>query len=284
MKFYYIILLFVSISSYSQSYEELKKNNEQLKRENKQLNKDIQERIKELDGLSKENELIKVDIDNTKKDVEALLIDLENTFKTIATEKKIHLLSDLYKNYFLDLNISDENFEIIHSTLDLDLKNVNSEKPKKIEDFELNSKVFLVANQPINKVNDKLFLVNSKNLILNYKFLLLKEENDTLNNIVTKITRGSGINLQLELSSKEKNISFSSLLELAKNNTINKSYKISLIGIKDDLIKKALNQGEFTIENYPKIIAEIDTIIQKLTETTILDPEPIKKNTHSINQ
>ncbi|MVO09330.1 hypothetical protein GOQ30_09185 [Flavobacterium sp. TP390] len=262
----------------------MKKNNEQLKRENKQLNKDIQERIKELDTLSKENELIKADIDNTKKDVEALFIDLENTFKTIATEKKIHLLSDLYKNYFLDLNISEENFEIIHSTLDLDLKNVNSEKPKKIEDFELKSKVFLVANQPINKVNDKLFLVNSKNLILNYKFLLLKEENDTLNNIVTKITRGSGINLQLELSSKEKNISFSSLLELAKNNTINKSYKISLIGIKDDLIKKVITEGEFTIENYPKIIAEIDTIIQKLTETTILYPEPIKKNVHSINQ
>jgi len=279
MKFYYIILLFVSISSYSQSYEELKINNEQLKRENKQLNEDIQERIKELDALSKENELIKVDIDNTKKDVEALLMDLENTLKTIVTEKKIHNLSDLCKNYFLNLNISDENFEIIDSKLDLNIINTIpiSGELKNIEDFENKNKVFLVSDHLINNVNGKLFLENNKNknIILNYKFLLLIEDSDTLKNKVRKVTWGSGINLQIELSSKEKSISISSLLELAENNKVDKHYSISTIGLGSKFDKKKFSSGQFTILTYPEILGEMDKIIQSISETPKLVPELI---------
>ncbi|WP_445457508.1 hypothetical protein [Flavobacterium sp. HNIBRBA15423] len=279
MKFYYIILLFVSISSYSQSCEELKKINEQLKRENKQLNEDIQERIKELDAFSKENELIRVDINNMHSEMESLLIDLENTIKTAATEKKIHNLSDLCKNYFLNLNISDENFEIIDAKLALDIINTipTTGELKNIEDFENKNKVFLVSDHLINNVNGKLFLENNKNknIILNYKFLLLIEESDTLKNKVRKVTWGSGINLQIELSSKEKSISISSLLELTKNDKVDKRYTISQIGLGSEFYKKKYSSGEFTIMTYSEILKEIDTIIRNLSETTKLVPELI---------
>lgn len=235
-----------------------------------------------MDTFSKAYEIFKVEVDEMHAVMKSLLIDFENTSKTIATEKKIHNLSDLCKNYFLNLNISDENFEIIDSKLALDVINTISTtgELKNIEDFELKSKVFLVANQPINKVKDKLFLANSKNLILNYKFLLLKEENDTLKSTITKRTWGSGINLQLELSSKEKNIPISSLLELAKNKKIEKRYTISEIGMEIDSIKTINNSGEFTIENYPKIISKIDSIIQNITENTSFNPELIKINSN----
>jgi hypothetical protein len=280
MKFCYIILLFVSISSYSQSCEELKKINEQLKNENTLLNERVENMIDELYEIIKESDSLRIDFHNAKKEMKTLLIDLESTLKAIAIEKKIDNLSDLCKNYFLNLNISDENFEIIDSTSIFDLKNAdsNSEKPEKIEDFDNKSKVFLTSNHPINKVNGKLFLTNSKNknLILNYKFLLLKEENDTIKDKVTKRTWGSGINLQLELSSKEKNIPISSLLELAKNDKINKRYTISPIGLGEEFAKKKYGTAAFTIDTYSKVLAEMDAIIQNISETTKFDPELIK--------
>ena len=63
---------------------------------------------------------------------------------------------------------------------------------------------------------------------------------------------------------------------MAKNDKINKRYTISPIGLSEEFTKKKYGTAAFTIDTYSKVLAEMDAIIQNISETTKFDPELIK--------
>lgn len=151
-------------------------------------------------------------------------------------------------------------------------------KPTKIEELTGGYDVFYSSFDENIAASLKLIPYGSisgkdRSIVVVYNFLQYKDDYCNIDNKDYPVLWGSGVQMTLHIKSRKRNLKTTAMAGLAAAVDYNRAhveYRLKTIGIIGDPVRfRVATQGEFNVDNYAKIISNVDEIIRLMGDSAV---------------
>lgn len=225
----------------------------------------------------------RAEIEETFKDLEADLQEIEYaelSMKEFEDFKAEVVLIPDEDDIINDKNVHDDPAEKIKNDLGAVRKacSEKQDKPQKMDDLTGGYDLFFSSFE--EEVAASLHLIpfgsisgNNHSLVVVYNFLQYKKDYCSNNGKDYPVLWGSGVQMTLHIKSRKRGIKTTTMAGLAAAVDYNRAqveYRLRTIGIIGDPVRfRVATQGEFSVDNYAKIISNVDEIIRLMSDSDV---------------
>jgi hypothetical protein len=232
---------------------------------------------------STENETESAEIEETSENMEFEIQEIE------SAEESMKEFEDFKAEIILipdetDMNdeksFTDDPAEKIKNDLGAVRKvcSENSDKPTEINDLTGGYDLFFSSFE--EEVAASLNLIpygsisgNNRSLVVIYNFLQYKKDYCSNDGKDYPVLWGSGVQMTLHIKSRKRSMKTTTMAGLAAAVDYKRAqveYRLKTIGIIGDPVRfRVATQGEFSVDNYAKIISNVDEIIRLMSDSDV---------------